>query len=61
MAVKLQEEHVSMPFLTGSLLQQEFIASQNEIKCFYALSNGQSVATNKKEEVPLGILFLCPF
>ena len=36
-----------MPFLTGSLLQQIMRQSENDpIVCFYALSNGQSVATD---------------
>ena len=37
---------VSMPFLTGSLLQHGITASGRMVQiCFYALSNGQSVAT----------------
>ena len=36
---------VSMPFLTGSLLQLGLFKIQSFRKCFYALFNGQSVAT----------------
>ena len=34
-----------MPFLTGSLLQQRFQFQKKGGNSFYALSNGQSVAT----------------
>ena len=38
---------VSMPFLTGSLLQQRIIKRvQSLVQSFYALFNGQSVATD---------------
>ena len=38
-----------MPFLTGSLLQRLFpIGRKSEGNRFYALSNGQSVATQKR-------------
>ena len=37
---------VSMPFLTGSLLQQlSLLIKKKKLPRFYALSNGQSVAT----------------
>ena len=40
------EEEVSMPFLTGSLLQQKAESENVTLRCgFYALFNGQSVAT----------------
>ena len=39
---------VSMPFLTGGLLQQFGSQIQNlNYLCFYALSNGRSVATER--------------
>ena len=54
---------VSMPFLTGSLLQHGITASGRMVQiCFYALSNGQSVATLENlENILEEEVFLCPF
>ena len=35
-----------MPFLTGGLLQQEYVFEVTKGNSFYALSNGRSVATS---------------
>ena len=57
------ERPVSMPFLTGSLLQPtNSVLHLRVVYSFYALSNGQSVATDIfHQEESLMEKFLCPF
>ena len=53
---------VSMPFLTGSLLQRKRITKSGfESDCFYALSNGQSVATRIRKKMGEGCSVSMPF